>query len=604
MDRSCIGVVLFVVLVTVAPACAQTLAFSDQTLAAGVQNTHSVGIFAHSNYSSGAAAGDFNGDGWQDLYVPSDGVGGDAEHLFINDGSGAFTNQAAVWGLTASHMGKGPTVGDFNNDGWLDIYCTSAGAYPNPSVGQHRLYRNNGNGTFTNIAASAGVNFTTTASQDGFGSCFGDYDLDGDLDLFVSGTASGNTGSILFRNNGDETFTNVTAAAGLFVGVPFTMHGFAPRLLDMDGDHYPELLLVSDFGTSLYYHNNGNGTFTNASAASGTTLEENGMGQTVGDFDNDGLVDWYTTSIYQPSISWTGNKLYRNLGNGTFQERSVAAGVFEGGYGWGAAAVDLDHDGWQDLVETNGGLGQFLNEQSYLWINNTDGTFTEQALTVGLAHFGEGRGLVRIDHDNDGDQDLVICAFNGPMTLFRNDLAGPNTHWLRVFLSNGGSPDVAPHGVGATVRLFIGSQQQARPIDSGDNFLSKNELSAHFGLGATSVIDQVLIDWPNGVQTVLADVPADQILTVVYSAAPAFLRGDVNDDGAINISDPVSLLAGLFQGSAIPCASAGDANADSGLDIADVVYLLGFSFNGGPPPPAPFPTCGAGASALSCAQGC
>ena len=606
------GGVLIVVLCLVAitgPLSGQTLSFSDQTTPAGIQNIWLPGFFNHFNYSGGGACGDFNNDGFQDVFIPGDGMNGQPDRLFVNNGDGTFTNQAASWGLTVSHMGKGPSVADFNNDGWLDIFCTSAGPYNAQAPGHHKLYRNNGNNTFTNVASAAGVSFTTTTTQDGFGSCWGDVDLDGDLDLFVSGTANNNVGSILFRNNGNETFTNVTTASGLMVGLPFTMHGFTPRLVDMDGDFYPELLLASDFGTSRYYRNNANGTFTDVSASSQTAQEENGMGQTVGDFNGDGLLDWYVTSIYQPTINWTGNKLYINQGNHLYQEISVAAGVYDGGYGWGAVAVDFDHDGQVDILETNGGsnsTGTFGNEQSYLWLNNGNGTFTESAFATGLIHTIQGRGLVNLDIDNDGDQDVIVFAYNGPLVMFRNDLSGPNAHYLRVFLDTQSNVAVPPNGFGAKVRITAGGQQQFWFVHGGDNFLSKSEFSAHFGIGSATVVDEVLVMWPDGTTSTQTAVAADQTMTITYGiSGPSFQRGDVNGDTMLDIGDSIALLAELFQGAgAVTCQSAADANSDGVLDISDPIFLLSYTFSMGTAPAAPFPDCGAEPSPLPCATGC
>ena len=585
---------------------AQGLVFTEQTAAAGCENFYTPGVFAFLTYSGGGACGDFDNDGWQDIFIPADGAGGSTDRLFMNNGDGTFTDEAAAWGLNVVHMGKGATVGDFNKDGWLDIHCTSAGPYNNAQPGHHKLWKNNGDGTFTNIAASAGVAFTTTTTQDGFGSCFGDYDLDGDLDLFVAGVANNNVGSILFRNNGDETFTDVTTAAGLMINLPFNMHGFTPRMADMDGDFYPELLLVSDFGTSIYYKNDGDGTFTDWSVVSNTTQEENGMGQTVGDFDNDGLLDWYVTSIYQPSINWTGNKLYYNQGNHVFTEISVPAGVFDGGYGWGAIATDFDNDGWVDIAETNGGASSFLNEQTYLWINNKNDTFTESAVATGLTHFDLGRGMFHFDYDNDGDQDVMIFSLNDPNRLFRNDLSGPGTNFLRIFLDTNEAPSIAPNGIGARVTMQYSSVTRTRQLDAGDNFLSKSELSVHFGLGTFPQVDTLTVEWPDGTTTVLTDVLANQTITVEYSGAgPSFLRGDANADGAIDIGDPIAILGQLFQGTGpVACESAADVNDDGGVDIADAIYALGYSFSGGTPPPAPFPACEAAASTLPCDLEC
>ncbi len=356
--------------------------------------------------TAGGAVGDFNNDGWQDLFVVSGGT--EPDKLFINDGDGTFTDQAAAWGLTDQHRGVGAAVGDYNNDGWQDIYVTSLGLITAPvTTGAHRLYRNDAGTGFTEVAAAAGVNTTSTTQPDGFGSAFGDYDLDGDLDLFVAGWEFNSAGNRLFRNNGDGTFTDVTVAAGV---LDLSVHGFAPHFVDMDGDRYPELLLAADFGTSRYFVNDGDGTFTDYTTESGTGLDGNGMGQAVGDINNDGLFDWYVSSIRTENTSLgTGNMLYLNLGGHSYTEISVAAGANDGGWGWGTVAVDLFHDGLVDLVETNGWPSdEWVNEQAKVFANNGDLTFDEIAPTCGFSHIGQGRGLVNFDADNDGDQDFVV----------------------------------------------------------------------------------------------------------------------------------------------------------------------------------------------------
>jgi len=509
-------VTLGVALVLATPgARAVDPAFSDQTAAAGINVLYDASGYTHWYYTGGGAAADFDRDGFQDLFI-LDGNGRD--HLYINNGDGTFTDQAIPWGLTVVHKGKGAAVGDYDRNGWPDIYVTSAGVTGNQGPCKHKLYRNNGNSTFTEVAAAAGVQCTTPTVEDGFGSTFGDYDLDGDLDLFVGGFGTNNSGNKLFRNNGDGTFTNVTATINLFAGVP-GMFTFAPRLIDLNEDDYPELLMVSDFGTSHYFRNNTNGTFSEITAASGLGQEENGMGQTFGDFNRDGLIDLYVTSIYLPSNGWTGNKLYLNGGGHHYTEVSGGAGVFDGGYGWGAVGVDFDHNGWEDILETNGdnsGGGTFFNEPSYLWMNGGTGTFVERALASGLVHLGKGRGLSRLDYDNDGDQDVVIFANNETVMLYRNDLAaGSDTHWLRVFLDTVSTPGIAPDGYGSRVRIAHDGIDQVRYLSTGDTFLSHSEPSAHFGLGTSTLVDQIKVHWPDGVETTIDGVEADRTITLL-----------------------------------------------------------------------------------------
>jgi len=585
------------------PTIAQSPQFSNQTASAGLAGVIFVpGIYNHPTYTGPVVCGDFDRDGWQDLYVPSGGGGGDPDYLFINDGDGTFTDRAAEWGLTDVHMGKGAAVGDYNNDGWLDIYVTSGGSGVTGTPGNHRLYRNSGAGTFVDVAQSAGVN-STSSSEDGFGCCFGDYDLDGDLDLFVAGFASNNSGNRLFRNNGNETFTDMTASIGLFSGISGAS-GFAPRLQDMDGDHYPELLLVADFGTSHYFRNDTDGTFTEISNSANTAQEENGMGQTVGDYNNDGLIDWYVTSIYRPNIGWTGNKLYINQGNHSYQEISASAGVYDGGYGWGAISIDVDHDRFVDIIETNGAGGQFDNEQSYFFRNLGNNTFNEQALSSGLVHDGYGRGILNFDSDNDGDQDVVIAGNNEPLRYFRNDTGSGSRHWIRIFLDNDADPTVTPDGIGARIHVVTPEGSLYRWIDAGDNFISQGEMSAHFGLGTDDQIDEIRVLWPDGMVQSHSSISVDQTLTL-HRLADSIIRGDTNGDLQIDISDPVMLLAHLFGGSDLPCQEAAEINGDGFIDISDPVYLLGYTFGGGPPPPPPFPDCGSIIPVFSCDEpGC
>ncbi len=587
----------------VLPLSGQAPVFTEQTVGAGLGGvTFIPGTYSHSNYTGPVACGDFDRDGDQDLFVPAGGGNGLPDRLFVNNGDGTFTDQAAAWGLTAVHKGKGIAVADYNGDGWLDIYLTSAGAGLTGVAGQHRLYQNSGTGSFTNVAVAAGVNMTST-SEDGFGCCFGDIDRDGDLDLFVSGFAPSNGGSKLFQNNGNGTFSNITAAIGLFSGLPGSS-GFAPRLQDMDGDHYPELLFVADFGTSRYFKNDGDGTFTEMSGAAGTAQEENGMGQTVGDYNNDGLIDWYVTSIYNPTINWTGNKHYLNLGNHSYGESAQAAGCDDGGYGWGAISIDVDHDRMVDILETNGAGGQFDNEQSYFWRNLGSGSsYAEVAIASGIVHQGAGRGIINLDYDNDGDQDVVIAGNFEPLRLFRNDTPAGGRHWLRVLLDTDLDPTVAADGIGAEVRVTSASGTLYRWIDSGDTFQSQSELSAHFGLGLDDVISELRVVWPDGVEQVVPSVAVDQTIVVHRGTGLLqIIRGDANGDGAIDISDPVAMLAGLFGGPTAPCEEAAEVNGDGLYNIADPVYLLAHLFTMGPNPIAPFPGCGPVTPSLSCNQ--
>ncbi len=565
-------------LAAAAGSAAAPPAFSAQSAAAGVAVNHSTSGVTLTGYTGGACIGDFNRDGWPDLFFISGGNGSKPDYLFINNKNGTFTNRAAEWGLTAIHKGKGASITDFDGDGWPDLYVTSAGpAGQAEAVGHHKLYHNNGNGTFTDVAAAAGVATVHPTLPNAWGSCWGDYDHDGDLDLMVGGFSTSNpnnSGNRLFRNNGDGTFTNVTTTIGLFNGMG-AIANFSQRFIDMDGDRWPELLMVGDFKNagfigSRYFKNDGDGTFTDLTVSSHAGAEENGMGHCVGDVNNDGRIDWYATSIYSPSIGWTGNKLYRNVGPHNFTEFSGSAGCFDGGYGWGSVIVDFNHDGWSDIAETNGddaSGGQFFNEQSYLWMNDGDGTFTEMAIPSGLIHYGKGRCMLNFDYDLDGDQDVVICTNNGPLSLFRNDLDHnqPDTHWLRIVLDTRGAPGVAPDGFGSKVVVTANGKTFARSIDGGSTFLGVPELSAHFGLGAVLTVNQVKVEWPDGMDTVLTNVPVDQHLSIKHPhACVADLTGDAVVDGA-----DLGMLIAAWGGH-----GRADLNLDGHIDGGDLGILL------------------------------
>ena len=527
----------------------QSLSFSDQTAFAGLTCTHTPpGGVASSPMLSGGSVADFNRDGFLDLFVV--GGGGAADLLFINNGDGTFTDRAAAWQVDALHVGGGSAVGDFDRDGWVDLFVASHGPPSNQGPGHHRLYRNTGHNSFTEVAALAGVQWASPTVGDGYSATFGDYDADGHLDLFVTSWMTGANGNRLFHNNRDGTFTDVTASAFGSPTALDSVHGFSAQFADMNGDRHPELLLAADFGTSRYFVNNGDGSFTDATAASGTGQDSNGMGQTLGDFDGDGRLDWYVTSIWSDAGLHSGNMLYLNQGAHTYLESSVQRSVRNGGWGWGTVAADFDHDGDLDLAETNGWVtAEWFNEPSYLFLNNGTGSFFEASAAHGLNHIDAGRGLLHFDADNDGDQDLVIFSIGGPLKFFRNDLSGPNRNWLRVTLSSGGNP-VAPGGYGAQVRLSAQGRSQVRCLPGGSSFLSTSEQSAHFGLGSAPRVDEVAIAWPNGTTTYLTDVTPNQTVnltccsgwTALDGALPgAFGTPQLDGQGTLIAGEPVSL---------------------------------------------------------------
>ncbi|MCA9304410.1 MAG: CRTAC1 family protein [Phycisphaerales bacterium] len=547
--------------------------FSEQTMPAGITHTHStIQVTPSLEFMvAGGAVGDFDRDGDQDLFIL--GGSGGIDKLYINDGNGNFTDEALSWGVFANHRGSGAAVGDYDNDGDLDIFVSSLGPQSQNMPGHNRLYRNNGDHTFTNVAAAAGVMFNNYVNGDAYSAAFGDYDLDGDLDLFVAGWLGGNR---LFNNKGDGTFEDVSAN----LDFPVTeTQGFTPRFVDMNDDRYPEILLSGDFVTSKYLINNTDGTFTNATPSNGTGLDSNGMGNTYADFNNDGLFDWYVTSLTvlngQPTGS--GNMLYQQTQTPhIFQEIAAASGCNDADWSWGADAVDFNHDGFVDIIDTNGYRDPInQDDPTLLYMNDGSGNFTDQAVASGIDHTGQGRGLLTADFDNDGDRDILILCNRQQASLYRNDLpAGPDTHSVTIRFDTSHIPALAPDGFGTRVALVSDNHTQLRYLDGGSNYLAQSELSIHAGIGSD---DGALatITYANGATDTLY-LPAGTNATITAMPCPA----DFSPNGALDIFDVFAFLD-LFN-NAHPQA---DLTDDGNHDIFDVFAFLSLYNAGCPPTP-------------------
>lgn len=572
IDRSlCCGVSTFALMFVAGMAFAAEPLVSNQTVAAGLGAPHAafddgLGI---EFMTGGGACGDFDNDGDLDIFLI--GGSGTVDHLYINDGTGQFADEGAAWGVDRAHKGSGAAVGDFNNDGFLDLMVTSMGPVDQLSNDWSVLYKNNGNGTFSDVTAIAGVGEGNSTLTDAFSPAFGDYDLDGDLDLAVAGWYGG---SSLYRNNGDGSFTDVTTTA---LDADMTVvRAFAPRFVDMDGDLYPEILWVADFGTSKYFVNNGDGTFTDQAASSGTGLDSNGMGNTFGDYNNDGRLDWYVTSrvpLDGPGPGGSGNMLYQATAiDHVFDEISVETGTNFGYWGWGATSLDIDHDGNLDIFATNGFINAgYQNNPSQMFLNDGAGHFIDIAGTCGMDDAGQGRGVISGDFDGDGDQEILLINAREQHAYYRNDLSGSAMNSITLDFDTSGVANLAPNGFGTRVNIDSASHQQLRYLDGGSSYLSQSELSVHAGIGSDETAS-ITIRWSNGDVDVFPSVAPGRY-TIRALACPA----DLTLDGAVNFFD-ISEFLTLFNQQ----HPQGDITGDGSFNFFDVSAFLG-AFGAGCP---------------------
>jgi hypothetical protein len=489
----------------------------------------------------GVALFDYDNDGWLDIFLVNgsrlEGFPKGQEptsHLYRNNRDGTFTDVTLAAGLTHVGWGQGVCVGDYDGDGNLDLFVTY--------YGKNVLYRNRGNGTFVDVTREAGL--LTEAPLYSTGAAFLDYDRDGRLDLFVAhytdyaeatshspgdqagckwkgqAVMCGPRGlkggvNVLYRNNGDGTFTDVTLKAGIAAE---THYGFTPLVFDYDNDGWPDIYVANDSTASQLYHNNRNGTFTELGSLAGVAYnedgrEQSGMGASAGDYDCDGFLDIVKTNFEEDTSS-----LYHNQRNGTFDDVTFASGVGVNTryVGWGTGFIDFDNDGWPDIFIANGHVypevdrdqnGSSYRQRKILYRNNRDGSFEDVSLRSGpgILLKRSARGAAFGDLFNTGQMDIVINNSGDIPTLLRNFAPGSN-HSLSVQLVARGSNLFA---IGARVTVWVGDHRMTDEVRSGGSYLSQNDLRLHFGLGDATRTGKVEVRWPDGTSDTYTDIPAN-----------------------------------------------------------------------------------------------
>jgi hypothetical protein len=521
---------------------ANAVTFTDITAQAGVSFRHVNGASSQKHIAetmgSGALFFDFDDDGWLDLLLVDGGsvvdrsVAAGAQHrLYRNTGDGQFDDVTRASGIAHKEYGMGACAADYDNDGHVDLYLTNFG----PNV----LYRNDGRGHFTDVTQKAGVGSGLLSA-----SCaFADIDNDGDVDLFVANYVDPDPGkicgdararaycrpdvysgvpSVLYRNDGDGTFTEVSKAAGLdradgkALGVVFA---------DYDGDGRVDLFVANDLTRNFLYHNEGKGTFKEAGLPAGVALASDGrvragMGTDFGDYDGDGRPDLVVTNFESETHS-----LFRNLGGGLFADATFESGLGPATLpflGFGVQFLDYDNDMDLDVAIANGHVldntDLFRSTSRYaqrnlLLRNDGRGRFAEAGRQSGAGFALEkvSRTLVAGDIDNDGDLDLLVSNNGQSADLLRNERRGPAGNALLVKLRGRQSNR---DGIGAVVIATVGSRQLSREVRAGSSYLGQSDTRTHFGLGAATAVDRLDVRWPSGRVDALKAVPAQQVVTV------------------------------------------------------------------------------------------
>ena len=530
--------------------------FSDVATSAGLKARNYFGGETRKKYilettGCGVAFFDYDNDGWLDIFVVNgsrlEGFPQGKEptnHLYHNNHDGTFTDVTQKAGLLKHGWGQGVCVGDYDNDGFEDLFVTY--------WGQNILYRNNGDGTFTDVTRKAGL--ATSSRRWGTGCAFLDYDRDGYLDLFVSnylvfdpktapdpGTnpycqyrgLAVNCGprglqgesNLLYRNNGDGTFADVSVRSG--VNLPSGYYGLGVLVADFDNDGWPDVYVATDTTPSILFRNNRDGTFTDIAVLAGCAYDENGkaqggMGVVAADYDRDGWLDVFKTNFSEETPN-----LYHNRGKAIFHDAVYSAGIARNTrlVGWGCGFFDPDNDGWPDLLYCNGHVYpeiasgamevQYLQPRM-LFRNLRNGRFEDVSAQAGttLQLPSNGRGCAFGDFDNDGDVDIVINNMNDVPSLLRCDRKNSN-HWIKVRLVGTRSNR---SGIGARMKCVTGDLVQIDEVRSGGSYLSHNDLRIHFGLGAAENVDLLEVRWPSGQIDSFRNLSVDRIVVAKEGA--------------------------------------------------------------------------------------
>ena len=538
---------LFLFLALISSAAAQPLIFVDVTEEAGIHFKHSNGKTEHKHIietmGSGVVFFDYDADSDADLYFVNSGrmprAGQDSQQgqlgnvLYRNEGDGRFTDVTELSGIGDTGYGMAAAAGDIDNDGDTDLYVAN--------FGQDVLYRNNGDGTFTDITEAAGIDNT----QWGIAVVYLDFDVDGDLDIFVVNylvyelsmpvtTFKGiigyghprsykGTPDVLYRNNGDGTFTNVAETAGVTNSTEG--RGMAAVACDYDNDGFPDIYVTNDTNRNFLYHNNGDGTFTDESLFIGIGYDENGvaegsMGVDCGDYNGDGWLDFIVANSEKAT-------LYKNEEGLFFLDATVDSGLQQPTLpfvGFSPLFLDYDNDGHLDLFCANGHpqdvIEILMDHETYaqrdqMFQNSGDGTFRDVSETAG-AYFTQalvGRAAATADYDNDGDTDIVIMNSNQRAVLLRND-GGNAKNWIGIKLVGSRSNR---DGIGAKVTVVAGGKTQIAEVKSGSSYASGSDTRLRFGLAEEQHIEKITIVWHGGHTQVLKDVSVNQVLTIVES---------------------------------------------------------------------------------------